>query len=220
MEDITSGYIFTVIAEQLKRLEALIRQADFISKQVTGISAPSTEDVKALLDMSTYTQSQVAHLEPLLSGGYDHPIFLAALDEAARVGEVLGQLRAGTMTVTKAARLGLLDSLRNSVWSKVDATSEDRAQVTYSVFQSVLTNLSRITSMPSKDVKGNPITRVLEFTIPILTLSRSYTVYWSLGGSVYVNMVKSRVVTDHIKAVSTLSSLASGLTMLDKPSRK
>jgi hypothetical protein len=212
--DVLDSYTFTVIAEQLKRLEALIRQADAITLMVSGTGKPTEAEISKLLDAPAYGKSAVEYLDPLIKEGHKHPLFLAALDEAARVGQTLAALRSGTTSLTRAAKLGLLDSLRNSVWNKVQETAEDRSQILYSVFQAALTNLSRMSDLPGVNSKGDPITRTLEFTIPILSLSRSYTVVWPLAGGVYVNMTKTRVVTDHVKATSTLKSIADSVKVL------
>jgi len=219
-KDIIDAYTFTVIAEQLKRLEALIRQAEIINTRLRSVGQADIEALESMVMTKPQKEAVLAESKLLFKDGPNGPSWQAALSEANRVGQVLAQLRSGTVTVTRAARLGLLDSLRNSIWTRLDNTAEERSQITYSVFTTALTNLGHIVDKPAVDAHGKPVSRVLEFTIPILSLSRSYTVYWSLGGGVYVNMVKARVVTDHLKSVSKLDTIGAGVSMLSKKSPK
>jgi hypothetical protein len=221
--DVLDAYTFTVISEQLKRLESLIRVAEGVEAAMKRV--PGDEAFKVLEHVIAGVHWKAVDSEnavDILSGGYRSPMLEASMDEANRIGAVLSGLRAGTISVPRAARLGLLDSLRNSVWTKLDSTSEERAQISYSVFLASLNNLGRIVDAPSKDSKGLPMTRTLEFTIPILTLSRSYTVYWRLGGGVYVNMVRSRVNTDHVSSVANTKALSAKIIPLrrNKPASR
>jgi hypothetical protein len=170
-----------------------------------------------LLQASTGSGIQAAAVKLLASkGSWDrrHPMIVAALDETRRVGVLLAALRAGTASLSRMAVIGLLDALRNSIWDKATQTEEERAQVLYSVFLSSLSSLQRITALPTKDSAGVPIPQVLEFTIPLLSIGRSYTVYWKLGGGVYVNMIKSRISTDSVTNINKLNKVLDGIKVL------
>jgi hypothetical protein len=219
-EDVQDAYTFTLVAEQLKRLEALLRQAGLIKDSLEAMSRVTEKDFSVEKWWDSIPEKKRPHVTALLEQGSQHPIYLAAVDEARRVSSILSSLRAGTHSVTAAARLGLLDSLRNSVWTKTEPDSEDRAQVLYSVFLSSMVNLSKIVDLPGKAKDGGLIPRTLEFTIPILSIGRSYTVYWKLGGGVYVNMVRSRIQTDAVATESLAGSIADSIKMLTSVSKR
>jgi hypothetical protein len=210
--DVFDAYMFTVVAEQLKRLEALLRQSEIIDEYTQALTADGLTVWKA--QGLTLTKEQQVIIDRLVEGGPHHPLHIAAQQEANRVGKVLSSLRAGTLSIPAAAKMGLLDSLRNSVWTKEVLSEDERAQVLYSVFLSALNNLERICKAPSTDSKGKTITRSLEFTIPILTVSRSYTITWRLGEGVYINMVRAKVSTDIAQSETELTMLSEGISIL------
>jgi len=212
--DVMDAYTFTLISEQLKRLEALVRQTSMVEELVTKNVMDPDDLAKVASEGSDILSTMLAKLAKGGSMDRRHPMQSAAFDEARRVGRILSSLRSGTLSLARVAKLGLLDSLRNSIWTNVIDTEEERSQVTYSVFLSALNNLDRITSLPATDGKGKVIPRTLEFTIPILALSRSFSVYWKLGGGVHVNMVRSRVSSDAKENAAKVDSLLLGLTVL------
>jgi hypothetical protein len=212
--DLWDAYSFTLISEQLKRVEALLRQSELLREIIADPVMSNDELIKAINDGDKKLEWATRKLADAGTWDRAHPLRIAAWDEARRVGGILAQLRSGTLSLSVVARRGLLDSLRNSIWSSNFADDDERAQVTYAVFNSSLTNLSRILRLPGKDSKGVAIPRVLEFTIPLLSLNRSYTVLWRLGGGVFVNMVRTRVSTDATENLNKLSTVLDGLDMV------
>jgi hypothetical protein len=213
--DVIDAYTFTLISEQLKRLEALVRQTALID-EMTQSYFPI--DFDEFLRKQSESDEKLRLLFDKLakSGSLDsrHPMRVAALEEARRVGKILSGLRAGTISLSRVAKLGLLDSLRNSIWSKTLESDEERAQVLFSVFLSSVTALERITGAPTRSPDGRPIIQSLEFTIPILPLNRSFSVFWRLGQGVFVNMVRTRISTDTAENAAKVDSLLNKLTVV------
>jgi len=212
--DVAHGYVFTLICEQLKRVEHLLRQTDLLSELLINNVKPESELLEAA---SRLDGSHIAISRILMDrGSWDrrHPMIVASLEEVRRVGRLLSALRAGTTSLGRMAMLGLLDGLRNSIWDSAAQSEEERAQILYSVFLSSLSSLQRITSLPTVDASGVPIDQTLEFTIPLLSIGRSYTVYWKLGSGVFVNMIRTRVSTDMKDNNAKLDKVLRGITVL------
>jgi len=213
-EDIIDAYTYILITEQLKRVDALMRQTDLIT-DILQTSSRTDEGI-----IQTHAASLIEGMSPearaKLFGALDrrHPVAQAAVTEGHRVGKVLAGLRSGTRSLTEVARLGLLDSLRNSVWTGIDETPESRDQITYSIFSSALVALDRILALPGLTPTGKPVPRSLEFTIPLLSLGRSYTVHWRLGKGVYVNMFRSKVSADQVENDRRLTLATESISML------
>jgi hypothetical protein len=212
-QDIIDAYTFTLISEQLKRMEALLRQSEILEDTFRLLKERRIANQGTLPGMlaGDFFIRLSTYLGPIDN---NHPIYHAAAYEAVRIGKLLASLRAGSASLSSVARSGLVDSLRNSIWVKGNQTEEERGQVMYSVFMNAVSNIDRMLDQPGKDSKGNPITRGLEFTIPVLQLSRSYTVYWKFRGGVYVNMVRSRISPDLATNVTRLNSLTDSVSIL------
>jgi len=199
--DIIDAYTYIVITEQLKRLDALLRESDTISQLLVipvDDKWEATGKIKELYDKFMAASP---------SWDRRHPMMVAAFEEARRVSRTLSGLRAGTHSLSEVARRGLLDSLRNSVWTHLDMNEEEEGQVTYALFNSMLGALARMA--------GQGEGRVLEFTIPLLALSRSYTVTWRYGKGVFVNAVRSRISTDAEQNEKDISMLSSSIEAID-----
>jgi hypothetical protein len=207
--DILDAYTYVTITEQLKRLDALLRESNLISQL---IRIPVEEDA-GMMDVFSGGREDLRRVlakfwaqTPSLDRR--HPLVTAAYDEARRVSRTLSGLRAGTLSLSEVARRGLLDSLRNSVWTSMDLTDEEQGQALYSVFSGALVALGRMA--------GTGDSKMLEFTIPLLSLSRSYTVTWRLGRGVFVNSVRSKVVVDKAENETSLDNLLRSTSAIDQ----
>jgi hypothetical protein len=187
---IEQAYIYTLVTEQLKRVDALLRGTIQMNEIIVGLATQG--DDKAwppgfFLGMTEADRITAAAKLPKLT--LDHPMCHAAHDEMERVVSYLSGLRAGSPEMVSAARHGLLDLLRNSLSEILFSDDEGGSSVTRSLFNvmlSTLGNLNRRVGVKSSD-------NTLNFSILLTHVGRMWSVSWTFGKNVHINVVKSRV---------------------------
>jgi hypothetical protein len=205
--DVENAHTFALISEQLKRLDLLLKA----TKNVAGLIATRTIDPKIGFDVtlcSGLSQADIKRLSaklPIMSSS--HPIVLASQYELQRVMTLLSALRGGTPEMVAAAKGGLLDLLRNSLTDIWMDQELKRASVTRSVFNSMLASISRICTKTTAD------NRRISFSLLLTSIQRMWIVDWTLGGSVYLNVVKSKVATSTTITLNRLTNTLSSIDM-------
>jgi hypothetical protein len=211
--DVVDAYTFVTITEQLKKLDTLLRQSELLAESIEFLEISDSFEGQ---ELTTPKGEIIERLEKLIqkypSSIDSHPLTKAVTQEAERVSILLARLRSGTLSLDTAARLELLQSLRNAIWSMAEMDDEERVQLQYAVFNSALVSLSKVIA------EGEP--RRLEFTIALLPLNRAYTVMWRLGHGVTVNGVRTRISADLMANDRKIDDALSSITMLPPVSRR
>jgi len=218
-EDIIQAYTYIAVTEQLKRLDTLLRQTDYINHAIQtssiGFHAPDLNvEIRAENNKTMKLIDVIGYKAPELSAS--HPICMASSAEVYRISALLTSLRSGTADISATALAGLLDAFRNSLIESWDDTEAARGQADRSLVSKAMDILGRIINMPMTDDKGQARPRRLDFTVMLAYVSRLWSVSWTLGRVVLVNSVKSRVITAPDQAKLKYTSVATTLSISDK----
>jgi hypothetical protein len=197
--DMVQAYTYVAAVEQLKRLDALLRQTVMVTDTIASATAAS---YNITLDSLEWAKDPEAHpfLKQLKKYTEDlspaHPIVEASQLEAIRISLLLTKISNGSMSIESAARGKLLDMFRNSLasmWSDEDAAKAqaDRTLVTKAldVVETLVTNLEDRMA-PDALLKA----KTAIFSTKLQHFERNWTIRWVLGSNVTVNTVKTRVV--------------------------
>jgi hypothetical protein len=201
-EDVTRAYTFVVVTEQLKRLDVLLRQtqaiAAAIEDQAYGYHTVQPSDLGWKFSPEDLTQEALNEkIKSLPAGAYSHPVVKASSSEIERVSDLLVALKTGHADLTKMARGRLLDAFRNALADSMTDRNEGRAQADRSLVQRALMTIADC--LTRTDAKKANYHRV-DYSATLVFFNRTWTVSWRLGSEVAINHVKSRVITDHVKA--------------------
>jgi len=206
-QDVIDAHTFSLICDQLKRVDQLLRGTLNIAGLIGASVVDPTPGVDASL-CSGMTEIEVKQLlAKLPKMSSSHPIVFASQNELQRVMTLLSQLRAGTPEMVSAARRGLLDLLRNSLTDIWMDENEKKSAVTRSAFNSMLSSLTRMCT------KTDPTDRRVNFSILLTSIQRNWTVDWRLGHGVYLNVVKSKINTSAIDAVNKLQHIQTDINI-------
>jgi len=185
--DITQAYTYTLIVDQLQRLDTLLRQTDIIANAIRNVSAGySTIDLKNLGWTEEFMKSKVGQTLLTLQGELDifHPIVQASKAEYTRIVNLLAAITNGDKDINSAARARMLDEFRNTLVSVWDSEDAAVGQADRTLLEKSLDNLDRIIHMDG---------HTLQFTTQLSYLQRIYSVQWLLSENVTINSVASKV---------------------------
>jgi hypothetical protein len=205
--DIVDAHTFALISEQLKRVDLLIKG----TMNVAGLISTRTDNPQIGIDASlcsSLTKDEITRISAKLPKmSYSHPIVVASQLELQRVMTLLSALRAGTPEMVAKAKGGLLDLLRNSLTDIWMGDDLKRATVTRSIFNSMLSALTRMCT------KTLPESRRISFSLLLTSIERMWIVDWRLGHRVDLNVVKSKVNTSTVDASAKLDNTINSINM-------
>jgi len=214
-DDITEGFTYTAVIEQMKRLDALLRQTQIITAAIEtnayGYHTQRIGDLGWQYADPNYDITKLAASMPKFNA--THPIVKGSTAENERIGNLLAKLRTGEKDTMVEARRRLLDMFRNSLTDAWADRASALGQADRSLVQRSLTALTDIVMYRPlrRDQNGVVISKGhhLSFTVSFAYLKRMWTVDWFLGKPVGINIVRSKVIqsatqaTDRFNHVST-----------------
>jgi len=214
--DVVQVYTWTVASESLKRLDALLRQSLAIAALISlradegdpAFSGSLLSELRPVIQPSVEATAPDAAkaIKELPRLNSFHPIVQASDAEARRLADDLFLLSSADEMMTRRARSGLLDRFRNAltdIWTgrNVVSPSQDRSLMT-----KALRNLETIVLIRENNI--------LEYTVVLAQVGRTWSVHLELGSKVMINAVKARVPTSMLKADATLSEVISGFNII------
>lgn len=205
--DINEAFVFALITEQLKRVDALLKGSVAMAEIIASKANPSGEVTWPTEFYSDLTETQrLEALKKLPALTWSHPISLASLNELDRVLTHLSALRSGHDAMVQRARSGLLDLLRNSlseIWLGRDAGA---SQVRRSIFNAMLSALNRMAAT-------DPTDRALTFSLLLTSVQRMWSVRWALGQRVMINVVRSRIESSAVVAKDRVAKRGASISL-------
>nr|AZJ25097.1 RNA-dependent RNA polymerase [Rhizophagus diaphanum mitovirus 4] len=219
-QDIVDAYTYVLVTDQLKRLDALLRQTEIIAQAIEantgGFVTPQFDVMVSLADGQTKRLIEVLGWKhPELSPS--HPIVYAAFVEIDRVNRLLASLRSGDSAVSAAALNSMLDGFRNALVDSWNDEYEAKGQAERSLITKAMSTLADIISQPTLEQdKSTPRARRLDFTISLAYVRRIWTVSWVLGQRVTLNAVKSKVITSTVAATTRATEVASKYSLVSR----
>jgi hypothetical protein len=210
--DIQEAYLYTAVVEQIKRLDALLKETGLISgivmeKAGTRLGLSDFDEELPLL--SPARASLKAKLPALTPS---HPFVKAVASETDRISALLAALRGGTTELASVAKVQLLDMFRNAVSDIFDPWTGDSERVpSFTLMNKALTSLDTIIL----DKEGTK----LDFSVMVVNLGRHYSVMWIRGKGVYVNTVKTRVEQSLTLLTDTSTTVASEMLLSPRRDR-
>jgi hypothetical protein len=197
--DMVQAYTYVASVEQLKRLDALLRQTVTVSEAISNATADNYGIRFTQLEWAKEITNK-PFLDLLLNYRTDlnlaHPIVEASQLEAIRVSLLLTKISNGEMSVESAARAKLLDMFRNALASMWDDADAAKAQADRSLITKALDTIETmlditVDSLTKAETKAND--NVAIYTTKLQHFDRNWTIRWALGGNVTINTVKSRI---------------------------
>lgn len=186
---VIQAYTYTLVVEQLQRLDNLLRQTEAIANAIRHVSAGySTIDLNNMGWSKEFMESRVGLALLKIQGELDifHPVVQAAKAEYTRVANLLAAITNGDNDINTVARARMLDEFRNSLVSVFDSDRSAVAQADRTLLEKSLDNLDRIINNTKDNGK-------LQFTTMLEYLQRLWVVSWTLDGNVEINAVNSKV---------------------------
>jgi len=206
-KDIESAYNYVAITEQLKRVDALLRQTDLvyaiIKHRATGLPADKITSMGYTRIVVPETAKEKVNELPKLN--YAHPVTKAVEAEVERIHKLLAEIKSGNAELATRARTGLLDMFRNSFVDAWGDNENSRAQAERSLVTRAMGTID-IVALEKKD-------HIVSFSIMLAYIERLWTVTFGLGKGVTINAVKSRVDPSADNAKVKITSLASSMVM-------
>jgi hypothetical protein len=205
-DDIVEAYNYTVITEQLKRLDALLRNTQVVAKALGEAVGSVNYDLASWINLTGLPTDRVAVLKGLFPNiEKGHPLHEAVMTENARITELLLKLRSGDPELISRARRGLLDTFRNAITDLIDSTGGTATVAERGMIDKTL-RLIKTTVLERFNHDAT-------FTILLTYVEKLWTVSWAIGSTVFINTVKSRVTTSSTQASQKLSGVLKGFNM-------
>jgi len=213
--DIEQAHLYVAVAEQLKRLDSLLRQTQTI---VTAIKSKANKISASLISTAGYTSlgllrdvdKKTKTLPPL---NPSHPIVKASEAEVDRIGGLLSKLRLGDADVTREARLRALDMFRNAFVDSWPDDEEARGQAQRSLVTKSLDLIDTLITIRGAKHIPQADRYSTSFSIMLAYIGRLWSLRFRLGGQVMINAVKSRVVGSGASAKVNLSVITGALSV-------
>jgi hypothetical protein len=200
--DVSEAYLFTAVIEQIKRLDALLRESEAANQAIIEKARVPVGIIK----MTDLPEASTRKLDAIKAGlpemtGF-HPLVAATIAEVERISILLSSLRAGATALSFMAKREIIDAFRNPVVDVVTPSDLKADSVpAFTLVNKALTNLDTL-------FLDKAATR-LDFSLMLLSLRRHFTVTWIRGSGVYVNSVKTKVEQSAdalAKSISILST--------------
>jgi len=185
-QDVTEAYLYTAVVEQVKRLDALLRESEAANQAVVDKARVPLILVK-MTDLPPATTKKLDAIKANLKDFSPfHPLVSATVAEVERISILLSSLRAGVTALSGMAKRQIIDTFRNPI-TDVVMPKDLRAESVpaFTLVNKALTNMDTL----FLDKSGTK----LDFSLMLLSLRRHFTVSWIRGSGVYVNSVKTKV---------------------------
>jgi len=205
--DIVNVMTYTMIVEQLKRLDSLLRNTAIITEAIqykgwfVSSIAQLVDNPEPLLVAfginykSGMTKAEfVELLKGLPSLNFAHPVVIASVNEVTRLTSMLSALQSSDLEMVKQTRSGLLDMFRNALSDTFSDRTAAAAQQERALVLKSIGNLKRAANnAPVHDVN---------FSVLLTSVQRLWSVRWAIGSHVSINAVRSRVASSAVRASS------------------
>nr|WVH16999.1 RNA-dependent RNA polymerase [Rhizophagus clarus mitovirus 7] len=202
--DLEAAFTYALVTEQLKRVDSVLKSTEIMAQTIAEITVLPDDQIYPSFLFSNMKDSDRAIARARLPKlNWSHPIVTASYYEYERVMSHLTGLRAGSASMVKTARSGLLDILRNSL-SEIWATDEEKSgAVSRSIFNAAMAAIRKLASTKAADGEKPTIS----FSLLLGYVQRMWTVSWTLNSPVYINAVKSKVNINTEDAKAKLSKV-------------
>jgi len=218
-EDIIQLHTFVSASEQLKRLDAILRNANVVLMAImesAGFSSLLREKVSnpysAWPGMTEpqFVSEREGVLSRLGSLNPTHPVVLASESESQRLGELLLSLNSLDSNMVYRARQGMLDMFHTPLEQLFGDTTETRAAQDRALFLKTLRAISDICLMePSPGALH--FVRRLDYSVVLTMTQRLWSVTFTLGSKTLINSVTAKVAKSRTEASNILNNVVSGI---------
>jgi hypothetical protein len=204
--DLRWSFLYTLVSTHLKRLDTILKGSISIAAILANLPAPKSysPDVTAVLFPGITGDALVAKVSTLPSISVSHPIILASENEVTTILSILSSIRTGNTVLINQAQVRLVEILISSHSERYLPLHIRASRIRRTLVNGMLSTISRACLQESK---GS-----VHFSLQLSTISRMWSLSWTIGGKLTINVVQSRV---NISTTYSATNLERAQTVVD-----